>query len=849
MGDGENLLKELLEVFRGEAQDHLAALGSLLIDLERQEDAAGGKRLVETVFRRMHTLKGAAHAVNLVEVAEGCQELEDLLAELKRGERELDRALFDRLHAGLDAVSAGIFGSEPHPHPIPPLEGEGAQAPAGGRLQAPAGEKGQAPAGGRLQAPAGEGALAPVGRSGQAPAGEKGQAPAGGKGQAPVAEGAQAPFAAGGEDRPASPEAPPLPEGDGRGGGAPPAAGHTHARKKGVLPPEGEPFTPPPAAAEAISLPPGLADLHPPAAERFTAGDTVRVPTRLLESLLLQAEELASAKLAASALVEQAASFASDLTEREAERYRTLDLAREALRRAQPDSREARLAELLEAGCRRERELSGQLRQLSKAGERHLWSLGGLVDPLLQDLKKLHLLPFSSLSSPLAKLVRDLGRELGKEAEFRAAGGEIEADRRILAELREPLLHIIRNMMDHGIEPPAERRLKGKPERGSISIEVRLVDANRAELRVSDDGRGIDHAQLKKAALRLELISEEDAARISDQEALQLVFESGVSTSPLITALSGRGIGLAIVRESLEKLGGHATVHSSPGEGTSFRLSFPLSFAMIEGLLVETAGRSCLLPAANVECTARAAEGEIRSVENRETVLVNGEVVALVPLSRLLELGERGGEEPVRQYVLLSAAGKRIAFSVDEVVGVQEVLVKPLGSQLSRVRNVAGATVLGNGRVVPVLNVGDLFRSALSSAGSGAVRPQVTPARRLSVLIAEDSITSRTLLKNILEASGFEVATAVDGMDALTQLKSGSFDLVVSDVEMPRMDGFQLTAALRREPRFESLPVVLVTGLESRADRERGIEVGANAYLVKSSFDQGGLLEVIEKLT
>lgn len=359
---------------------------------------------------------------------------------------------------------------------------------------------------------------------------------------------------------------------------------------------------------------------------------------------------------------------------------------------------------------------------------------------------------------------------------------------------------------------------------------------------------------MKSAALRLELITPEALERISDAEALQLIFESGTSTSQIITTISGRGVGLAIVRESVERLGGDVAVESRPGAGTEFRLRLPLSFAMMRGLLVECTGRACILPAANVELTTRVARAEIKRVENRDTVVLGGDVISLVSLARLLELEPSAAEEgdSMQPLVLLNAADRRIAFAVDQVVGVQEILVKPLGSQLSRVRNVAGATVLGNGRVVPILNIGDLFRSALLGAASplvGAHPPPRPTLKRLSVLVAEDSITSRTLLKNILESSGFLVTTAIDGADALSQLKTESFDIVISDVEMPRMDGFELTAAIRGESRWANLPVILVTGLESRPDRERGIDVGANAYIVKSSFDQSSLIEVIHKLT
>jgi two-component system chemotaxis sensor kinase CheA len=750
MIDSETLLKELLETFRLEAQDHIRALSSLLIDLEKESDPAGRKRHVESVFRRMHTLKGAAHAVNLIDVAQCCQELENLLADLKRGDLLLDLGLFDRLHADIDALSELI------------LQQQGSGTRAGVALQ--------------------------TGQESHDWQASKPPSPS---------------FCAQAREETVHAEAterqPAAVSGKEAAAGSEPKPGSTQSGK-----------TP--------------------------AGETVRVSTRLLESLLLQSEELISAKLAATVLHEELAAVATELAARANDRSRALDLAREALRSAQPDDQAARLAVLVQDNCQVERQTETRLRAVEKAAGKHLWSLRGMVDPLLEDMKKLHLLPFSSLVDPFSKLVRDLARELDKETGFSCSGGEIEIDRRILAELKEPLLHIVRNTMDHGIEKAPERLLQGKPAKGSISIAIRLQDGNHAEVVVTDDGRGIDLAQLKGAALRLELVTPEALQQMSDSEALQLVFESGISTSRIITSLSGRGVGLAIVRESLERLGGHVTVDSRPAHGTEFRLCLPLSFAMMRGLLVQTTGRACILPAANVELTSRVALAEIRRVENRDTVLLGGEVISLVSLARLLELDDRGPDHPdgFQPVVLLNLAEKRIAFAVDQVVGVNEILVKPLGSQLSRVRNVAGATVLGDGRVVPILNIGDLFRSALTGAVSGlsAQAPSNRPRpKRLSVLVAEDSITSRTLLKNILEASGFLVHTAIP------------------DVEMPRMDGFELTAAIRGDAKSAGLPVILVTGLESRSDRERGIDVGANAYIVKSSFDQSSLIEVIQKLT
>jgi two-component system chemotaxis sensor kinase CheA len=265
--------------------------------------------------------------------------------------------------------------------------------------------------------------------------------------------------------------------------------------------------------------------------------------------------------------------------------------------------------------------------------------------------------------------------------------------------------------------------------------------------------------------------------------------------------------------------------------------------------------RLFIFPTANVERVTRVSIADIQTVENRETTVIGGQVVALVHLAELLGLkGQTAIVSPqdAQPVVILAASGKRIALLVDEILGEQEVLVRSMGPQLASVTNVSGAAILGNGKVVPILNPVDLMKSA-ASAGGPAMRPARVPAEivkrmKPTVLVVEDSITARTLLKNILETAAFDVTTAVDGIDGFTQLLSGEFDLVVSDVDMPRMSGFELTAKIRADKKLSELPVVLVTALDSREDRERGIEVGANAYIVKSSFDQSNLLEVVRKL-
>jgi two-component system chemotaxis sensor kinase CheA len=432
--------------------------------------------------------------------------------------------------------------------------------------------------------------------------------------------------------------------------------------------------------------------------------------------------------------------------------------------------------------------------------------------------------------------------------------GEVEIDKRILEEMKDPLIHLLRNCIDHGIEKPTEREQQGKPRRGMISIAISPGEGNTVEVVVADDGAGIDVMKVKAAAVKCGVLAQKVADKLSDQEAIALIFQSEVSTSPVVSPISGRGLGMAIVRERVEKLSGQISVGTQLQRGTTFRIRLPLTLATFRGILVQAAGRTFVVPTANVERVVRVKRDEIRTVGNRATITLAGRTMALLQLDQALGLPEktRNGDGPRFLPALVLGGGERqLAFAVDAILNEQEVLFKSLGKQLSRVRNIAGATVLGSGQVVPILNVADLITSAGGNTvalARAAVADGEETSRRKSVLVAEDSITSRMLLKEILESAGYTVSTAIDGEDAFAVLRKTSVDLVVSDVEMPRMNGFDLTAKIRGDEKHAHVPVVLVTGLESQADRERGIDAGANAYVVKGSFDQSNLLETIRRL-
>ncbi len=588
---------------------------------------------------------------------------------------------------------------------------------------------------------------------------------------------------------------------------------------------------------------------------------TVRMAAEKLESVLLQSEEFLSEKLAAGRRMAELRELHALVETREAQLRKLrpdMRAAGQALKRMEGGRlpvREAavimKLLEFLESNSDFVTSLRSRIVAMEKSADRDRRVVGLMVDNLNETMRSVLMIPFSALLELFPKLVRDLSHAQGKVAELVVQGSDVEIDRRIFDEMKDPLIHLLRNCVDHGIEKPEHREEKGKARQGAILLSFGHAENKRVTLTISDDGGGIDLVKVKASAVKAGALSPEGAAALDDVAALDLIFQSGISTSPIITDLSGRGLGLAIVREKVDRLNGTISCESHVDRGTTFRIELPLTLTAFRGVAVRVGEHLFIVPTMNLERTVRIARDEIRTVENRETIVLGKRTIPLVPLRVLLELAqkEKKNDEEFLHAAVLSAAGKRIAFSVDEVMDEEEVLVKGLGPQLSRVRNVSGATVLGNGRVVPVLNVTDLMRSAVKAGVSTARTPvpeRAGPAKK--VLVVEDSITARTLLKNILEAAGYEVRIAVDGMDAFTLLRTEAVDIVVSDVDMPRMSGFDLTAKIRSDRQLADLPVILVTALESREDKERGIDVGANAYIVKSSFDQSNLLEAMKRL-
>lgn len=503
----------------------------------------------------------------------------------------------------------------------------------------------------------------------------------------------------------------------------------------------------------------------------------------------------------------------------------------------------------IEQNSQKIKETKISMQSMVKTAAQDLRLAGSMVDSLLEDTKKALMQPFRSLFDIIPKMVRDIAYSLGKKINLEIAGGDIDVDRRILEEMKDPLIHLIRNSIDHGVEPADERVKFDKPSQGQIKLSATQISGNQVEITIADDGRGINSEGIKKTAIKSGTITEKEASVLSEQEAILLIFKSGLSTSPIITEFSGRGLGLGIVLEKVEKLGGQLKVETVKDKGTTFKITLPLTLATFRGVHILAAGQDFIFPIHNLSRVVRLSKDEIRTAEGKETINLNGKILSYIHLAQLLQIPLKQEVDSKYVYVLIVKSMEvTVAIGVDSIQNELQVFVKGLGKQLHRVRNIAAATIMEWGKVVPILDPFDLIKGFGKQIAKTITRPAVKDdkERKRSVLIAEDSLTARMLLKNILESSGFHVITAVDGAEALTIAKTETVELLLSDIEMPRMNGLQLTENIRRMEKYKDLPIILCTSRGSREDREKGIEVGANAYIDKSTFTQSHLLEIIK---
>lgn len=478
-----------------------------------------------------------------------------------------------------------------------------------------------------------------------------------------------------------------------------------------------------------------------------------------------------------------------------------------------------------------------------------------LVDELEAEVFAARLVPVATVFATLPRAIRELARSLNKQVELELRGEETEADRKVLDALGDPLLHMVRNAIDHGLEPADERERLGKSPTGRITVSA-TAEHGQLRIAVVDDGRGMDPARLRAVALRKGLLDETVAKTLSDSESLDLIFMPGFSVSPIITDVSGRGVGMDVVRSRMIELGGQVLVDSVLGQGSTITLVLPVSLMTSQVLLVEAGKQIWALPSRSCQGVLRLDRDSVRRLEGQPLLQVDGRTVPVMALADLLNLPADATPLNTRNHALLIGTTRPVAVLVDRLVDEREVIVKPLGPFFAAHPLTSGAAPLPNGSLAVVLSVQGLInqtRALATGAGRANGRAASLAVKRASrthrLLITDDSFTTRELLRSILQSAGYEVVTAVDGQDALDKLRVDSrFDLVVSDVEMPRLDGFGLTASIRADQSLTHLPVIIVTSLHSDAHKRQGILAGAQAYIVKSQFDQSNLLAAVRDL-
>jgi two-component system chemotaxis sensor kinase CheA len=576
---------------------------------------------------------------------------------------------------------------------------------------------------------------------------------------------------------------------------------------------------------------PPLPTAVPPASTAQAKGatiDSVRVDTRKLDELMTHAGEL----------VVMRTRFAQRLGEMDALMD---DLAVAA--RSLSATESGQLAVIANS-------LSEMRRTFADDGAR----LDTLSSTLEATVQQIRLLPFSIVFKTFPRMVRELADEQQKDIELKIEGEETLADRRILEALKDPIMHILRNAVDHGIEMSDRRQNAGKSPCGQIRIRASHA-ADRVVVTISDDGNGLDVERIRATARQRGLVTDEALAAMSREQLQALILLSGFTTKRFVTDISGRGVGMDVVRANIKELKGSLDISSEPGGGTSFIINVPNTMVTLRVLLVDVAGMSFGLPIDAVGVSRAISPEGIFTREGRNVSLYRGTPVPVMHLAQLLKLPT--GAVPIPHpssvatpCVFLTAGKNSFGVFVDSLVGEQHLVLKPASPLLGSVRQIQGATILSSGTICTVLDPAELFASFPAGTATAPVTPKLEQRaeRKKLILLAEDSITTRAQEVRILEGAGYEVVAATDGLDAYGKLGTRHFDAVVSDINMPRLDGLQLAEKIRAIPEYADLPVILVTSLASDEDKRRGLEIGANAYITKPEFDQSILLDCLERL-
>jgi two-component system, chemotaxis family, sensor kinase CheA len=572
--------------------------------------------------------------------------------------------------------------------------------------------------------------------------------------------------------------------------------------------------------------------------------DTIRVEPQKLDTLMTQASELNVTKLRISqqmAEIEQISALWSEWIKQDSSIVTEIEQALDP-QLLQP------LKQFLNNTEQRVDILGSLINNLRLRASEDVASLGIISDRLESGINGLRQLPLATVFNIYPRMVRDLARQQGKEIELIIEGGDTKADKRILEEIKDPLLHLIRNAIDHGIETPPERIAKGKTATATLLLRGYQMGSS-IGIDLSDDGRGLNISSIRSTAIRRKMHSEAEIAAMSESEIQSLIFASGFSTRTEITELSGRGVGLDVVRANVERLKGAIEVTSVPGNGCKFQVRLNTSLATTKVLIVEIERTLYALPLEFIQTMITLSPRDIYELEGRPTINFEERPLSVKQLGSLLQLPTQQAyrSKNYLSCIVLQVGSELFGVIVDDLIDQQDVVLKPQSKLLKRIPNITGATILGSGEVCMILNPVDLLHSLRKGSWNAVPSATSLPVKN-RLLLVEDSIIIMTQMRRLLKGAGYDVTIAENGFLGLQQVQAQEFDIVVSDVEMPQMTGLEMTTKIRQNSKYNRLPIVLITTLASREDKRRGMAAGANAYLTKGDFNQQLLLKTLDQL-
>ncbi|MGA0419459.1 MAG: hybrid sensor histidine kinase/response regulator [Phycisphaerales bacterium] len=813
----------MFELFKAEAETNCAILNEGLLKLEADPSDLSA---IEPLMRAAHSLKGAARIIGVDLAVRLAHAMEDRLVAVQKGDSSLDAVQIDHLLAGTDLLSklGAIDESE-----LPAFD----EAHSGEVDALVAGLRGEAP----------DGAIA-EGGPGSADAAAPSNDPARDEGTV-----ADEPAPHGEESVPeASPEV------------AVPVA-------------ESRPSPPPPTSASPAPVKSAPASGAAGSAPRSSTGagatpaagsKTLRVNAENLDRMMRLAGEMMIESRRFAALRESTRRIKRDLEDLE-DLVDTVERAggRSSMNEG-PPGRVGALSggDAADTTEVRSRRSDDPLRRSIESGRRALLQHAADLETMFRRTEEVatslyhevlgsRMRPFADGTAGFPRMVRDLAKSLGKQVRFEIVGGTVPVDRDILAKLEAPLNHMIRNCVDHGVEMPDDRRAVGKEEAARVFVEARH-HGGMLVVRVGDDGRGIDPERIRRKVVDRGLQTEAVAAGLTTAELLDFLFLPGFSTAGAVTEISGRGVGLDVVQTMVQETGGSLRVETDPGRGATFAMRLPITLSVIRAALVEIAGEPYAFPLSRLERVVKVPREEIRPIEGREQFELDGASVGLLQATAVLDLPVPKTRPEVSNIMVVGGTGRWFGLVVDRFLGEEDLVVRPLDPRFGRVPHIASAALLENGDPLLVVDTDDLVTSVEQMLGEGrlrGVRREVATARRRKrVLVVEDSITVREVERQLLLRLGYEVDVAVDGVDGWNTLQAGGYDLVVSDIDMPRMNGIDFVKTLRQDDRFGTIPVIIVSYKDREEDRLRGMEAGANAYLTKGSFHDESFATMVRDL-